>query len=39
MSGRVAILTEEESMAAFLRQVLPTAFPDHQENAHCPYRL
>ena len=32
MNGRVIILAEEESMDAFLRAVLPIAYPDRSEN-------
>ena len=32
MSARVVIMTEEESMTAFLRQVLPVAFPERVQN-------
>jgi hypothetical protein len=32
MNQRVVIMTEEESMNAFLRKVLPKAFPDRREN-------
>jgi hypothetical protein len=32
MNGRVIILAEEESMEAFLRAILPVAFPFHSEN-------
>lgn len=32
MNARVAIMTEEESMTAFLRHVLPVVFPERVQN-------
>ena len=34
MKGRIIFLTEEESMANTLREVLPRFFPDLRENEH-----